>query len=213
MGYIYCITSPSGKKYVGQTTRDYTKRFREHCKLPGGCILLENAIKKYGKNAMTFEVLEETDNLNEREIFYIQHFHTMEPHGYNVRSGGTEATHSQESRTRMREAKLGEKNHNFGKPRTDEAKQAISLAKSGEHHHFFGKELSHDHKLKLSESHKKYNKSLPMYVVYIKERPQQYQGAGYAVVNHPTLPTKYFTSKKSTEEEKLNNALTYLQSA
>ncbi len=109
MGYIYCITSPSGKKYVGQTTRDYTKRFREHCKLPGGCILLENAIKKYGKDAMTFEVLEETDNLNEREIFYIQHFHTMEPHGYNVRSGGTEATHSQESKTRMREAKLGEK--------------------------------------------------------------------------------------------------------
>ena len=215
MGYIYCITSPSGKKYIGQTIRNYTKRFKEHCKLPGSCILLENAIKKYGKDEMTFEVLEETDNdnLNDREIFYIHHFQTMEPTGYNVRSGGTEATHSQESRKRMREAKLGVNNHNFGKPRSDEAKQAISLAKSGDNHHFFGKELSYDHKLKLSTSHKKYDKSLPMYVVYIKERPQQYQASGYAVVNHPILPTKYFTSKRTTEEEKLNNALTYLQSA
>ncbi len=44
MGFIYCITSPSGKKYIGQTTRDCTKRFKEHCKIPKSCIILENAI-------------------------------------------------------------------------------------------------------------------------------------------------------------------------
>ena len=26
MGYIYCITSPSGKKYIGQTSRNFKKR-------------------------------------------------------------------------------------------------------------------------------------------------------------------------------------------
>jgi group I intron endonuclease len=215
MGYIYCITSPSGKKYIGQTIRDYKKRFNEHCKLPGSCILLENAIKKYGKESMTFEILEEIDNqdLDQCEVFYINHFNTMEPNGYNIRSGGIDAIHSEESRNRMRNAKLGYKNHNFGKPRTDAAKHAISLAKCGENHHFFGKTLSESHKLKLSESHKKYDTSLPMYLVYIKERPKYYQASGYAVINHPTLPNIYFTSKKISDEDKLNSALKYLKSA
>jgi len=215
MGYIYCITSPSGKKYIGQTIRDYQKRFQEHCKLPGSCILLENSIKKYGKDSMIFEVLEEIDNenLNEREQFYIQHYNSMEPTGYNIRSGGVKSIHSENSKKRMSEAKLGKKNHNFGKPRNDTTKQAISMAKSGENHHFYGKELTQEHKLKLSESHKKYDKTLPMYVVYIKERPKYYQASGYAVVNHPILKKRYFTSKKITDEEKLKNALEYLNTA
>ena len=29
MGVIYCLTSPSGKKYIGQTTRDFDKRFKD----------------------------------------------------------------------------------------------------------------------------------------------------------------------------------------
>ena len=31
MGIIYCLTSPSGKKYIGQTKRGFDKRFEEHC--------------------------------------------------------------------------------------------------------------------------------------------------------------------------------------
>jgi predicted GIY-YIG superfamily endonuclease len=62
MGYIYCITSPSGKKYIGQTIRSCEKRFDEHCKFPKSCILLENAIRKYGKDQMKFEILLMIDN-------------------------------------------------------------------------------------------------------------------------------------------------------
>ena len=214
MGYIYCITSPSGKKYIGQTKRNCNKRFNEHCKIVGSCKILENAIIKYGKDNMILEILEEVDNslLDEHEMNNIIKYNTIEPHGYNIRSGGSVGIHSDESRNRMRLSKLGEKNFNYGKHRTDKTKNAISAAKSGEKHHFFGKQLCEDHKLKLSQSHKKYNKSLPMYIAYIKERPKYYQSSGYAVVNHPILKTMYFTSKKLSDEEKLNKAVEYLNS-
>lgn len=212
MGYIYCITSPSGKKYIGQTRRNCEKRFNEHCKLTNSCILLENAIKKYGKNQMKLEVLEEIENdlLDVCEQFYIELFSTLEPNGYNIKSGGETGQHSELSRQRMSISKIGEKNHNFGKPRSDETKLAISQAKSGENHHFYGKNLSIQHKLQLSKSHKKTKPELPMYMVYVKERPKYYQGSGYAIVNHPILKDKYFTSKKYNEEEKYKLAFEYL---
>ena len=214
MGYIYCITSPSGKQYIGQTERHYEKRFREHCALSNCCILLENAIRKYGKSNMKFEVLMMINNeqLDEYEIKFIQFYNTMEPVGYNIRTGGNKAKHSDASKQRMREAKLGYKNYNFGKPRTDETKLAISTAKSGEKHHFYNKELSVEHKLALSKAHKKSHIDLPMYIVYVKERPAYYTSSGYSVVNHPVLKNKYFTSKKLSDEEKLTKAYEYLNS-
>jgi hypothetical protein len=110
----------------------------------------------------------------------------------------------------MRLSKLGSNNPNFGKSRSDKTKQKISDAKKGENHHFFGKELSYEHKIKLSISHK--TTDLPMYLVYIKARPSMYQADGYAVLNHPNGKNKYFTSKKKSLEEKYNNALNYLNS-
>jgi group I intron endonuclease len=213
MGFIYCISSPNGKKYIGQTTRSCVKRFNEHCKLSKSCIILESAIKKYGKNNMTFEVLLEVNNslLDYYEKSFINLFSTLEPYGYNIRSGGNNGIHSIISRERMRQSKIGDKNHNYGKSRSDATKLAISNSKRGINHHFYGKSLSIEHKLELSKSHKKTHKELPMYVVYIKERPKYYQSSGYAVLNHPTLKNMYFTSKKLTDEEKLNLALEYIK--
>ena len=51
-----------------------------------------------------------------------------------------------------------------------------------------------------------------MYIVYVKERPTHYVSSGYAVLNHPVLKHKYFTSKKLSDEEKLNKAYEYLKS-
>jgi group I intron endonuclease len=212
MGVIYCITFPSGKRYIGQTIRNPQKRFKEHCKCIGSCILLENAIKKYGVDTLQFEVLVKIDrkHLDEYENKFITLFQTIEPHGYNIRSGGSTGIHSEASKQRMREQKLGDKNHNFGKPRSDETKKAISDAKSGEKHHFYQQQLSIEHKLALSKAHKNTHAELPMYVVYVKERPVHYCSNGYAIVNHPILKNKYFTSKYLTESDKLNKALEYL---
>jgi hypothetical protein len=51
-----------------------------------------------------------------------------------------------------------------------------------------------------------------MYLVKIKERPECHHYGGYAVCNHPHLKNKHFTSKKFTDEEKLQKALDYLKS-
>ena len=213
MGVIYCLTSPSGKKYIGQTRRSFEKRLREHSKCNTGCVILNNAIRKYGIDTFECEVLLEIndEHLNKYESMFIDLLNTLEPHGYNIRTGGVyNSTHSSESCDRMRLAKLGENNHNYGKPRSDVVKAKISSAKSGINHHFYGKTLSDEHRAKLSSSFKKYDKTLPMYVAYVKERPSAYQSAGYVVKNHPTLPTRYFTTKTKTLEEKLLQATEYL---
>ena len=212
MGVIYKLTSPSGKSYIGQTKRSIETRIKEHFKCFGNCIALENAIKKYG-DKMTYEILLETNDeqLNFYEARMIDVYDTMEPRGYNIRAGGQVSIHSELSCERMRQAKLGDKNHNFGKPRTDEAKQAISDAKSGEKHHFYGKTFTEEHRVKLAISHRKSHLDLPMYMVYVKERPEMWQGSGYAITNHPTLKNKYFTTKKLTDKEKYDMAIAYLQ--
>lgn len=149
--------------------------------------------------------------MDQLEITYIKELNTLVPNGYNIRTGGSNGQHCEESRERMRQAKLGQKNHNFGKPRSDETKAKISEARSGEKHHYYGKELSEEHKLNLSKGHKGDN-GLPMYLVKIKPRPSHYCAGGYAVANHPTLKNKQFTSGKKTDGEKLQEAYDYLNS-
>lgn len=212
MGVIYCLSSPSGKSYIGQTRRPLEKRLREHSKMATGCVILNESINKYGFDNFKVEILVEVndEHLDMYEKKVIETYNSLYPNGYNIRTGGcVNSQHCDESREKMRQSKLGEKNPNFGKPRDDATKLAISLAKSGEKHHFFGKELSYEHKLHLSASHKKDN--LPMYMVNIKGRPEHYTSDGYAIVNHPQLKTKYFTSKKISMEEKYNLAINYLE--
>jgi hypothetical protein len=48
-------------------------------------------------------------------------------------------------------------------------------------------------------------------MVYVKERPELWQSSGYAIVNHPTLKNKYFTSKKLTDKDKYDMAMLYLK--
>lgn len=211
MGIIYCLTSPSGKKYIGQTVRNLDKRFEEHCKI-NECRILYNAIQKYGKDNFKKEIMMECENhlLDEYEIKFISQLNTVYPNGYNIRTGGKKGLHCDESREKMRQSKKGDKNFNFGKPRDEQTKLKISNSKKGEKHHFFGKKLSFEHKINLSKSHKK--DDLPMYLVKIKARPEAYSSSGYVIINHPFLKTKYFTSKKFTDEEKYSMALNYLNS-
>lgn len=212
MGIVYCLTSPSNKKYIGQTTRSLAQRLIEHVERPD-CVIIHNAILKYGLENFTKEVLYETNNdeeLDEHEIRLISELSTLYPNGYNIRTGGKHGLHCEESKERMKQSKLGSKNHNFGKPRTEITKRRISIAKKGEKHHFFGKELSYEHKLNLSKAHK--HDDLPMYIVKVKPRPDHYVCGGYAVINHPKLKTKYFSSKKLSDAEKLQLAQNYLDS-
>lgn len=217
-GIIYCIQSPSGKKYIGQTRRRLEKRVEEHTKqYQKHESLIHKAICKYGIDACSIEVLKRCSigDLDHWEQHFIKEMKTICPHGYNIRSGGSKHSgHCEASREKMRLSKLGEKNHNFGKPRSKETRQKISESKQDTKHHFFGKQLQDEHKIKAAISHRKRDcdKELPMYLVYVKPRPKNYTQEGYAVVNHPLLKNKYFTSKKLSLEEKLHLATQYLSS-
>ena len=175
---------------------------------------LYGAIKKYGLENFTlinFKQVEDKD-LDDYERKYIKVFNTMVPNGYNIRTGGLSGKHCLESREKMKNSKLGEKNHNYGKPRSEEFKKLMSEKKSGENHHFFNKKLSEEHKEKLSASHKQRKDiNLPMYISYIKERSApHYTGEGYVV----TIPgfKKHFTSKKLSLEQKFEMASDYVKS-
>lgn len=106
-GIIYKITNLINNKiYVGQTTQSPEVRFGEHCRFRknNATMLIALAIKKYGKENFTFEVLEETDNLNEREAFYIDLFQSnVKGIGYNICEIRNGKSHfSEETLTKMR---------------------------------------------------------------------------------------------------------------
>lgn len=87
---IYKITKKdNGKAYIGQSN-NIERRFSQHCyKGEESRIPLDIAIKKYGKDAFIFQVLEECplDKLNERQSYWIKYYNTIKD-GYNCSQGG-----------------------------------------------------------------------------------------------------------------------------
>ena len=117
LGVIYCLTSPSGKMYIGQTW-DYEKRWNTYKKLyckdqPK----LYNALKKYGPNSFKYEIIDYYDNqteANNKEIWYIENYDSIK-NGCNVGTGGeggnnfTNHPNKEVIREKQRVAKIGKK--------------------------------------------------------------------------------------------------------
>nr|DAG76116.1 MAG TPA: intron associated endonuclease [Caudoviricetes sp.]DAH93860.1 MAG TPA: intron associated endonuclease [Caudoviricetes sp.] len=89
-GFIYMYTSPSGKKYIGQTTRSLFERGGRRGQHYKGCDCFYSAIQKYGFNSFEWEILKEVKifELNEAEKEFIQKYNTLTPNGYNISAGG-----------------------------------------------------------------------------------------------------------------------------
>lgn len=82
---IYKITNLiNGKIYIGQSVH-IERRWQEHCQ-PSTKSMISNAIKKYGKENFSFQIIEECpiEKLNEKEAFYIKQFNSLSPNGYNI---------------------------------------------------------------------------------------------------------------------------------
>lgn len=92
---IYKITNIKNKKaYIGKSVEIIPKRWTEHIKtsLNIGNIShtkIHDAMKEYGIENFTFEILEECskEKLNEREKYWIA-FYETNTYGYNIKSGG-----------------------------------------------------------------------------------------------------------------------------
>lgn len=100
---IYCHThTESGRRYVGLTKKTMLQRWNNHVlnakrKLGKGCRHFWNAIRKYGPEAFTHEVLEVCHNLevaNLAEECWIELFDTRNPEkGFNLIRGGGHTPH------------------------------------------------------------------------------------------------------------------------
>ena len=92
MAYIYQITNKINQKiYIGKTEFSIEKRFKEHCndayndkkeKRP-----LYAAMRKYGIENFEISLIEETDNPEEREIYWIEQKRSFK-NGFNATIGG-----------------------------------------------------------------------------------------------------------------------------
>ena len=131
MGYVYKITNTiNNKSYIGISIHEPEKsRIKAHLSGHGNRIIA-NAVKKYGKDAFTYEVLEANvfdEFLPDLEVAYIANHNTVAPHGYNLNSGGDHAVPSVETRRKIGEAHKGKK----GKPHSTETRRKISEAGKG----------------------------------------------------------------------------------
>ena len=133
---IYCITNKiNGKQYVGQTVRTAEERFKEHCR--DKKMYISKAIRKYGKENFIVETIDSAlliDDLNEKEIYWIDKFKTKKPNGYNLCNGGDNTfgfNHRPESKILMSEVQkalanqVGDKNHFYGKRHNESTKEKM----------------------------------------------------------------------------------------
>ncbi len=132
-GYIYKITSPINKIYIGQTINVNRRKLKYiSCK----CInqpRIYNSIKKYGWSSHVFEVIDDCDfeDMNKIERYWQDYYEVIGDNGLNC------------ILTNTLEKKL---------IRSKETREKISISKKG-------KKLSHEHKLSLKGLRKGYKHS------------------------------------------------------
>lgn len=109
---IYKITNKiNNKVYIGQTTRELTKRFQEHTFPSSGSKAIRDAMAKYGHDNFKIEELAQAaslDELNLLEERFVEELDSLAPNGYNLKSGGLKnIVFTEEVKEKMRQAKLG----------------------------------------------------------------------------------------------------------
>lgn len=153
-GVIYLIKNKHNDKcYIGQAVQYLSSkvkwgmegRWKSHIReaLSGEkdhCLLLNQAIRKYTSDSFTIECLcecEDSDELNQKEIEYIQLYSTLAPKGYNLKTGGANGQDSDITKNKKSESAKNRK------PHSDETKIRIRLGQLG------NKRTDNDEKLPL----------------------------------------------------------------
>ena len=127
----------NGDRYIGKTIKPIEERFKTHCyKASKGVEThLYRAIRKYGTENFGVELIEavaDEKSLNECETHWID---KVNPE-YNMTTGGDGGDTSKspayiEGMKKRSENMIGENNHFFGKNHSEETKEKIRKAKLG----------------------------------------------------------------------------------
>lgn len=121
---IYKITNNKNDRiYIGQTVNSLQERiwnYKKEYKHSTHRRPILDAMRKYGFENFSFEIIAETNSqkeLDELEKYYIKNFHSLcTENGYNVELGGNGfGKHSEETKRKISQTQIGEKNHMYGK--------------------------------------------------------------------------------------------------
>lgn len=164
---LYLLTNiVNGKIYIGQTWQSLKRRFHGGFGY-SGCIYLNYAIEKYGKDNFYYTNLDfafTQAQANILEDFYIDKYDSTNPEkGYNIKKGGTHGSHSYETKKKLSDT-------NKGKKQSEETKALRSKIMMGNKHgvgnkNHFGHKHSDESKKKMSDSlmgREAWNKGVPM---------------------------------------------------
>ncbi|AGE49593.1 GIY-YIG catalytic domain-containing endonuclease [Acanthocystis turfacea Chlorella virus Can0610SP] len=183
MGFVYRLTSPSNKSYVGQTIRPIKERFNEH-QTKTNCVLIYRAIQFHGWHNMKKEWIEVPDDeLNFYEEMLVTLLGTIAPDGYNLREGGESGGKmSEEVKKKLSVA-------HTGKTLADEHKQKISQSMSGENNPMFGQTHTEETKIKMSDKRK--GEDHPMYRKTHTDDAKQKMSVAHSGKNNPLSKKVY----------------------
>jgi group I intron endonuclease len=138
--HIYFITNNiDGTVYVGLTKRP-RKRWNEHlCRSrKGSKFYVHSAIRKYGSENFSFDLVNEYDSLEKAkraEIIYIAYLKESDIRLYNLTDGGETSPHA-----------------NIGRPMSQALKDRLSIMFSGENNPFYGKTHTEEIKSKCIDA-------------------------------------------------------------
>lgn len=138
---MYCVymhTFPNGKVYIGITSQEPERRWRNDGSGYKGTSLINNAIKKYGWENVKHNILFSGLNKEQAEAKEIeliaQYKSNQRKFGYNIKQGGdihNGFTLTEETRRKMSEARKGKKNQWYGKHLPEDVRQKLSIAHKG----------------------------------------------------------------------------------
>ena len=211
-GDIYLITNlKNNKKYVGQANKiltnekpwGYLGRWDSHIREAktiskvDHCRFLNNAIRKHGLESFKVELLEECpmEDLDKREIFYISHYESLAPKGYNLtQGGGKNKVESEETKKKRIEA-------HTGKIHSEDTKSKISKNQIGNRRNAMKRKNPEDN-------------DLPKYINSIRKNGVI---IGYSIsafpigIEKPEYISKRFCSTLISSQENLESALKELE--
>lgn len=143
-----------GRVYVGQTSSSMEKRAGSNGYRYKYCPKFWHAIQKYGWESFEHILIKDEltlDEANQLEDELILKYNSIE-NGFNINRGGRNHLWTDEQKKIMSERNMGEKNPNYGKPRSEETKKKIAAANAVAQ---LGKHLSEETKKKISKSNRK----------------------------------------------------------
>jgi group I intron endonuclease len=110
---IYKVTNlVNNKVYIGQTSRGFEVRKKEHLRHINDSIYFHSALKKYGVDNFIWEVIDDAltqDELNCKEIKWIEYYNSFGKNGYNLTKGGDTSSgykHSDETKKKISEKNI-----------------------------------------------------------------------------------------------------------